>query len=403
MEDNNNKKGKKSVVNVSVVLSFAVAIFAIFSLVMADLSLGQRSNVSYAAPDTLPSSFTFNTGDGLIGSGLDGNNINRTFGTRMYMANNDPDTPVFCVEHANDNINNNETYTSDVDIEDYGLLYLLNSSSANGIQISDVTGEEGKYVDSWITQVAIWVYLYEKNGGSNIETTSPHYISPDELLAIKSANKIVRRIGGDPGNVVNVYGADGNGDNLYDRYVSVLVTNALKASSLVKLDVTLENKEISTTEKKDFYYSAPIRVTGSPSSALKSYTVSLNGVDGAVAVDKDLEELPGVVTNPGVNSEFYVRIPADKITKEIQKVTVSVNGTFDTLEGKYYVGTGDLQKVVTVKAGEKTISDGTEVEFYGSDDTGMSTAQTIYFIGLIVLLCGVGIVYANAKPVQVKQ
>ena len=32
----------------------------------------------------------------------------------------------------------------------------------------------------------------------------------------------------------------------------------------------------------------------------------------------------------------------------------------------------------------------------------MSTAQTIYFIGLIVLLCGVGIVYANAKPAESK-
>ena len=33
----------------------------------------------------------------------------------------------------------------------------------------------------------------------------------------------------------------------------------------------------------------------------------------------------------------------------------------------------------------------------------MNTAQTIYFIGLIVLLCGVGIVYANVKPVEAKQ
>ena len=31
-------------------------------------------------------------------------------------------------------------------------------------------------------------------------------------------------------------------------------------------------------------------------------------------------------------------------------------------------------------------------------DTGMGVAQTIYFMGLILLLSGVGIVYANAKP-----
>ena len=94
---------------------------------------------------------------------------------------------------------------------------------------------------------------------------------------------------------------------------------------------------------------------------------------------------------------------AEKVTKNVQKVVVSVAGNFTTLEGKYYNAAGDFQKVVSVKTGEKSISRGTEVEFIGTDDTGMNTVQTIYFIGLIVLLCGVGIVYANAKPVQVKQ
>ena len=36
-------------------------------------------------------------------------------------------------------------------------------------------------------------------------------------------------------------------------------------------------------------------------------------------------------------------------------------------------------------------------------DTGMSVAQIVYFIGLIVLLTGVGIIYVNAKPAEIKQ
>ena len=51
----------------------------------------------------------------------------------------------------------------------------------------------------------------------------------------------------------------------------------------------------------------------------------------------------------------------------------------------------------------KVIGSGLEISFVGSPDTGMNNAQTIYFIGLIILLCGVGIVYANAKPVEQKQ
>ena len=33
-------------------------------------------------------------------------------------------------------------------------------------------------------------------------------------------------------------------------------------------------------------------------------------------------------------------------------------------------------------------------------DTGMSSAQSIYFIGLVILLCGIGIIYANTKEKQ---
>ena len=43
-----------------------------------------------------------------------------------------------------------------------------------------------------------------------------------------------------------------------------------------------------------------------------------------------------------------------------------------------------------------------DIDFVGTPDTGMSKAQTVFFIGLIVLLCGVGIVYANAKPIEVE-
>ena len=49
-----------------------------------------------------------------------------------------------------------------------------------------------------------------------------------------------------------------------------------------------------------------------------------------------------------------------------------------------------------------TGSGNTRLEIVGSPDTAMSSVQTIYFIGLVVLLCGIGIIYANAKPVEEK-
>lgn len=388
MEENNNKKGKKSVVNASVVLSFAVAIFAIFSIAMAGLSMNQKSGISYAAPTTLPDNFTFNILDG--GTDIEGTDGVGNFNAPMYVANNDSNSPIFCVEH-NTNVNDGESYTSGEAINDYGLLYLLNNSYANGVRVTNATDV---YVEGWVTQVAIWMYLYETDPTAT-QTTSKNYISPEDVNIIKNTNKLVAYNSARTNSVV-IY----QGEKLYPTYIKPLVDKAKAASDVAVLNVSKASDEISMSEDKKFYFSALITVTGDPSSALKNYTISLNGIEGAKAVDEDGNELTGAVT-PG--TKFYVRIPAEKVTKNVQKVVVSVDGKFTTLEGKYYNAAGDYQRVVSVKTGEKTISKGTDVEFVGTDDTGMTTVQTIYFIGLIVLLCGVGIVYANAKPVQVKQ
>lgn len=395
MEDNNEKKGKRGVVNASVVLSFAVAIFAIFSLAMAGLSMTQKTGVSYAAPTALPNSFTFNLRDG--GRDIYGTDTNSTgqsfFNVPMYVADNDNDNPIFCVEHNTD-VNNGESYSVGDDIEDYGLLYLLNNSFANEVNVTNVTGANSVYVESWVTQVAIWMYLYETDPTAT-QATSKNYISPEDINIIKNVNKLTVYDASHMGSL-DAY----QGEKLYPKYVKPLVDKAKLATDVAYLTVSKASDDISISEDKKFYYSSLITVIGDPSDSLKRYTVSLTGIDGAKVVDENFEELGSPIAR---GTKFYVRIPADKVTKEVQKVVITVDGVFGTLEGKYYNAAGAYQKVVSVKTGEKVISKGTEVEFVGTDDTGMTTVQTIYFIGLIVLLCGIGIVYANAKPVQVKQ
>ena len=70
--------------------------------------------------------------------------------------------------------------------------------------------------------------------------------------------------------------------------------------------------------------------------------------------------------------------------------------------GVYYTHEG-TQKLILLDEEEKPDQKGIDFDIVGVPDTGMNAAQTIYFIGLIVLLCGVGIVYANTKPVESKQ
>ena len=404
MEDN-NKKGKRGVIDASVILSFAVAIFAIFSLVMADISLSQRSHVSYAAPETLPSSFTFSIGDTITSIG--GPNNEYSFEIPLYYVASS-DTPIFCVEH---NVPPEEgvystTEGTDSDITDYGLLYLLNNTSVNGISVTSATGEDANYVEGWVTQAAIWMYLYEKNGGASLDSSSPHYLHPDHVTAIKNSTKLMRtpKNGGNPQTIYQ-------GTNLYN-IISELVTNAQRAgeNSYSVIKVKVDGPGTSKSSDEQFYFSEPVRVTAS--GALKHFNITLDGIEGAKAVRATGDEetrgtelvLGDEYTLTPENSVFYVRIPAEKVTKEVQTVSIGVTGTFEVLEGKYYTAASpNKQKVVTVKGSPKTLSAGDQVEFYGGEDTGMNKVQTIYFIGLIVLLCGVGIVYANAKPVQVKQ
>ena len=82
-------------------------------------------------------------------------------------------------------------------------------------------------------------------------------------------------------------------------------------------------------------------------------------------------------------------------------VNISVTGNFEKYTGFYYSGGSNCQQVTTV---ENVVDHpNTGADFAIAPDTSMSSAQTIYFIGLVVLLCGVGIIYANAKPSAQKQ
>ena len=99
-------------------------------------------------------------------------------------------------------------------------------------------------------------------------------------------------------------------------------------------------------------------------------------------------------------SKFFVRVPMDKVKNDNKNLEISINGNFKMYGANKYVS-GEYQKVANVKLINKQINKPLNIQLdYTPDvpDTGMGIAQTIYFMGLILLLSGVGIVYANAKP-----
>ena len=393
MEENHRQTKKKRGLDASVVLSFVVAIFAVCSLALYGVASNQNTGVSYAAP----------TGDSIVFSLDESESVTVSESAdpsnnwRITVFYSEPDftNPIFCIE-ANDDVvstKNGTDYYKGEAIDDYGLLYILNNSYVNGKSIYD-SANPNKYVESWATQVAIWLYLYEA------DPSSVHYLKPEYVEGYKTMDRIDYCSDITDPTSCEYAAIPGIGNKIDE-----LVAAAKNASNAKKLDVNISSDKIVKTKDEKYYQSDKISVVGNPSSSLKNFTVALSGVDGAIAVDSNGNKLTGEVA-PG--TDFYVIVPVDKVTEKVSKVKVSVTGTFDSLAGNVYsttevsAGGKPYQKVVSVTGTTVNENKGIEVEFVGAPDTGMNTAQTIYFIGLIILLCGVGIVYANAKPVESK-
>ncbi len=394
-----NNRNRKRIVNTSVVLSFVVSFFAIVSLAMYGIVSNQETGVSYAAIPTSTTQFTFHKYEEQFGNDMQEISVGapgtQTLYIPIYYADDDPNTQVFCVEHGADT-EDDTLYTKNDEIEDFGLLYLLNNTAAKtGVKVTDATGDNAKYVEAWVTQLAIWKYLSVKYPNESI-----HSINATSLSQAESATSL-NLYAGTAIKEENIYTVTGE-QSIYEKYVEPIVEAALSASNSAKLTITKESDEFAKTEDEKWYESKLITVAGSPSSDLLNFKIAISGIEGIKVLAEDGTELTDLTAlQPG--TKFRIRIPADAVKEEIQTVTIAATGKFATLTGYYYLASqGDLQKVVSISDSTKSVPASLKIEISDTPDTGMNTAQTIYFIGLIVLLCGVGIVYANAKPVQVK-
>lgn len=394
-----NKQQKKSVWKASIVLSFAVAAFALVSLVAFGMSNIQGTGVSYAAPTGLTGdTFDFYKVGRVVGKPEDtGGDPNAGFPVSILSSDATGNNLVFCIEHTIPIPSDYPTqYKKYQEIDDYGFLYILNNSMVNGKKIlTDLNiGDNSKYIEGWATQVAIWLYQNQKHP----EDTT-HALTEAEINYIKNATKF-DITDGDGGLITTV---DATG--VYNK-IEALVKSANDVSGSRLLTVSKADGEISKTDDGKYYQSPLITVVGTPADFLQSYDIALSGVDGAVVVDENGNPITSMTGVPKA-TKFYVRVPADKVTQTVQELKVNVTGHFDTLAGSFYEAAdssqGAKQRVVSVTGATKNVVEGVSIEFVGAPDTGMNKAQTIYFVGLIVLLCGVGIVYANAKPVKNEQ
>ena len=413
---NNNQKQQKTTFQqvFKRQLSKQLSVIMVFVAFLSFLLIGV-TNVSYAAPeqitdDMLGDSFT-TAAPVKRATGIGGADV-----FPVFMYSTTTGVPIFCLERDVDYLDGT-TMTKQEKVTDDGLLYVMANTfphkdfypvDENGNAKVDPFPDE---VQTWITQAAIWQYLYETNAENNTSN------SGGTTSNVENIAKVFRLEYGDDSSVTGYcdingcYDSQGEATNtttFYQQYIQPLVTEARQANVSVngKMVMSIANNEISVTSDEKYYQTAKVTVSNTNPDQLVPGSVNVSiasAPDGTILVDQEGKELGETTTA----TEFYVRIPVDAVTEDKKTVELSATGTFRGYEGYYYRNTeAGAQTVSTVVTTDVPNSFGLSIPInYTPDvpDTNMSIAQSVYFIGLVVLLCGLGIIYANAKPRQKQQ
>lgn len=429
MENNNHRKRKIDGVTV---LSFFVAIVAIVSLIAVGFN-----QISFSATTMLPSGVTKFKGD----AQNDNANVflsNDAFPVIKYTGKycdngatecggSEKEIQVFCIQRNKDfgyGLEYNKEATTDLS-KNTGFIYLISNLLGSGvepiytIETANQGDNTGNKVETWVTQAAIWYYLNKIGYVGNDEIGAPVY-------KIMTSNFIMYGPNRNDGDAdtnsapkvgyikkdhtlmdgFRVKGTDTTIEDLIDEAME-LNTDNVNIESLVSLDVSDEG-DVSISDDEAYYFSRKVSVQGSSYANLTSYkgfSISLpeDMPDGTIITDEDGAEIKNL-TNLAPGTKFYIRVPIDSVN-EAFSIELGIKGNFDLTTVNVFASGSDAQKVGLLSYLPYELGASYKFELTPVPDTATNsnTAQTICFIGLIVLLCGIGIVYANAKNTKVKE
>lgn len=399
MENNQNKKNQSTFQQVfksqlSKKLSAFMVLVSFFSFLLIGVT-----NVSYAAVTEIPE----DTGLGeSFTTSAPGTEIISNTGFPILMYSTSNGIPIFCLER-DINYRGGITMSKKEQITDQGLLYVMAHTFPH-VKFKDSKGQQfPDEVQTWITQATIWQYLYE-TGAANNATGSGNVANIENIktaVSLSWDDEVV-------GCRVDGCGAGATSQaTFYDTYIAPIVANARQSNVTANgtINISLANQEMSITEDEKYYQTSLVTITNSDPNNFVSGSLKVeiqSAPDGTILIDENGQQIETVNEK---NTKFYVRIPVESVTEENKSVLLHAEGTFRGYDGYYYKADG-AQTVSTVFTTDVKAFDDLDIPInYTPEvpDTSMSIAQSVYFIGLVVLLCGVGIIYANAKPRQKQQ
>ena len=313
---------------------------------------------------------------------------------------NDSNYLLYCSDRNNPNIDNAVTLTKGNQM-DYKIAYVLThgynkqylmedgfnevleQGSSSGTETAQARGKD--MVNLWITQAAIW----------NLQNS----ISSTELN-----NDPIRYTLSDIGYYRLTSGSGNLSSAKLWQYVEALVdgANNSKDPSTATLSVT---GDTNWTKSDNISKSGLITVASSNDLAkLATYSISLeNAPEGTKIYTEDGTDITDNSSDIAANKKIYITIDNSKIdkTKEYNfKINATGNIIYDAAY-QYVDNSNQCNGVAcqpSVLVGPTTKNIAGALDFKIVPDTASSLSKTIYYIGFIILLSGVGIIYANIRP-----
>ena len=375
-------------------LSVAMIIVSFFSFMMMGVTV-----VSYAAVPQIPESGlgdSFTTAD--PGTQVWGEGLGQRIPIFMY-STKENGYPIYCMERNVGYVAGTSMSKAEK-ITDQGLLYIMANVAPHKKFVDESGNVFPDEVQTWLSQATIWQYLYEKNVVGNEGNSDSSSIDMD---ALKTVTKITWGDDVLNENACTMAGCDGqeSSKSFYTERIAPLVNNAkqsnVSANGTITLSIT--NDQISVSSDEKYYLTSKVTIGTTNGSNLVEGSVNVeisSAPKGTVLVNENGEEIKDVSNL----SEFYVKVPIENVTEDNKVVSLSATGKFRGYDGYYYRADG-AQTVSSVYTTDIPTSTGLDIPLNYTPEvppTGMNLAQSIYFIGLVVLLCGVGIIYANVKP-----
>ena len=291
----------------------------------------------------------------------------------------------------------------------YGLAYILSNSYPTKSIVGPVTPkvfQNSSYsdpstdpgdnindmLDVWVTQMAIWGYQgsIASNGLENKGLgvfDNVNKIAYDYFYSYESSSKN------------NPYVAP----TLWKDYVEPLITKAMAATVNSPYDATMTMKVDGEWAKIDGTNSVKSGLISTSISSGNTGTYSLtfdNAPQGTKVYTEDGKEVTDLKSIP-VSSKIYLVVPkSDK--KEDYKFSVNASSTLTYDAAYQYVDkTTGHQPSILVGPESKDLS--ASIEMTLAPDTALSVSNSIYFLGFLILISGVFVIYANVKTKEVSE